>query len=859
MSIKFGCPHCQKLLQVKDDLAGKKVKCPGCQKVLDVPAAIATASAPKASEPPRPASAGSGAVARAPTPGAPPRPPVAPKPAEATTKSSTDTPNPTTPPKTPAVPKPGSAAAVKPAESAASKPPPKPTTSNVPPPASKVPVAGNNVAVPKAPLKVPAAAPATPAKPAAPVAKGVAPPASVPVARGAAPPPTAPPAKAGTPARSSGTPSAKAPPAPVAKGVSPPPAAGARPNETSKANHKPATADGAPPRAPKAVKKDDAPPIDEDDLVASMLADEPKEELVDEGPPEGAPITFNCFLCDEQITMPAELGGKQAQCPACRRIIKVPLPIKVEAKDWRKVDRRIPAGARQDMEPEPEGAWGTATGMTRVSAQSLLEAEAIPTKVVPVTVTERISKWTKNGVYVGLVILLSWGGMSAWSWYSQKDALQKVWDYDAAVNPKKYEQLGAAEAGVMHRDLAEFNLRRNDSVNTEEAVTQYRSAASRFAGLQAGSIDRDLYLLDVALAQLDLGGTPEQQLGGVKLRLKWDAVQAEVQRTLQLLKSPEVCAEAVPLITRKLITRSKEIKGDNDINASARAEALVRGLQRPDMDLTELRSRFWLEMLVSEKKNTEAEAFAIEALKLYQGDKKPPVAPSLIALLCALDKDEFPSKRALALQSLPGAGGVWPLEARLGYAMGAAHAGKWEDALKPAIAQGDPSHRLQALLAVAAVAIQTDPKKASEPLGEAITLIEKELKQKTSSWQFIQLVRLASHADVSKDQIGKVMKLIDELDPPPETKGRCAAEHIRGFLLTSKQAETEKMKSEAEKKTAAHPQALEMLARHNARYAGATAVQKAIALWDPEALRAAGYAGVALGVQDSQLGQAAAP
>src|SRR4051812_10676226 len=33
------CPSCDKKLQVKDELAGRKVKCPGCQTVVAVPAA----------------------------------------------------------------------------------------------------------------------------------------------------------------------------------------------------------------------------------------------------------------------------------------------------------------------------------------------------------------------------------------------------------------------------------------------------------------------------------------------------------------------------------------------------------------------------------------------------------------------------------------------------------------------------------------------------------------------------------------------------------------------------------------------------------------------------------------------------
>ncbi len=47
MPIKFACPHCRKVLNVKDQLAGKRGACPNCKKMIQVPAAAVTAAAPK--------------------------------------------------------------------------------------------------------------------------------------------------------------------------------------------------------------------------------------------------------------------------------------------------------------------------------------------------------------------------------------------------------------------------------------------------------------------------------------------------------------------------------------------------------------------------------------------------------------------------------------------------------------------------------------------------------------------------------------------------------------------------------------------------------------------------------------------
>jgi hypothetical protein len=47
MLIRFKCPHCQRVLSVKDNLAGKKGNCPGCKKVVLVPNPASGTKAPR--------------------------------------------------------------------------------------------------------------------------------------------------------------------------------------------------------------------------------------------------------------------------------------------------------------------------------------------------------------------------------------------------------------------------------------------------------------------------------------------------------------------------------------------------------------------------------------------------------------------------------------------------------------------------------------------------------------------------------------------------------------------------------------------------------------------------------------------
>src|SRR4051794_6150314 len=91
-------------------------------------------------------------------------------------------------------------------------------------------------------------------------------------------------------------------------------------------------------------------------LAAAAFAEEEKQQAVE----SVEKIEFVCPMCDEKIAINTALCGKQAPCPECRRIIKVPLLKKAEAKDWRKIETRPGAGIRLDEAKGMEGTWGTA-------------------------------------------------------------------------------------------------------------------------------------------------------------------------------------------------------------------------------------------------------------------------------------------------------------------------------------------------------------------------------------------------------------------------------------------------------------------------------------------------------------------
>src|SRR5207237_7190695 len=112
-------------------------------------------------------------------------------------------------------------------------------------------------------------------------------------------------------------------------------------------------------------------PADAESLALSVLAEESVAKK-EEAKPEAEPIVVKCEHCDFVNRFEARMAGRNAPCAECRRILKVPLPVKAEAKDWRTVQAK-PTLARQDTE-QLEGAWGVGQAQA-VSVEALKGAD----------------------------------------------------------------------------------------------------------------------------------------------------------------------------------------------------------------------------------------------------------------------------------------------------------------------------------------------------------------------------------------------------------------------------------------------------------------------------------------------------
>jgi hypothetical protein len=569
-------------------------------------------------------------------------------------------------------------------------------------------------------------------------------------------------------------------------------------------------------------------PVDLEAFAAAAFGDEPKATP----PAEQAAIIFKCYYCDEEVRVGADLAGKQTPCPECRRIIKVPFLEKKQPKDWRKMDGRLPAGARSDL-PVPEGAWET--GSVGVSRQALAEAQAIPQIRRRWTVGQWITRATAGIAGVLLIGSAVWMVVHGLALSRQNRALAKALQY---LEPAG--KLSPETTAEIHRGAGAYYLRTSNRGCVAEARNHFQQA--RAAILQAANVEpveRDAFLIELALAQVDLGG--EKPEVDNETRLPWEEANKELRQTWQTVTSPEGRAEALRLVTRKLLAK----------NQGNFAPALATLF--PD-ESSELLAVVGLEMY-SAKQEPMAEMLANQAsqnlapqAQPQAGEAKPPAgqpAPSLIALWLALGKPE----KAAAAPSAPEAGKEAGSVILIGNVTGLVYQGKLDQARDRIRSATVPQDRFLAWIALATAAEENGQASAARPeLEDALNLLEGEWKNRpVPPWQVLRLARVGAKAGL-EERVQAVARLIGDAS----SRGRMQLEVLRGRLAANKDRTDDSWIQIVDANTPAHAKALELLARHSARLGTGSAMQKTTESWE-EKLQPFGYLGVALGLQDREL------
>ncbi len=544
---------------------------------------------------------------------------------------------------------------------------------------------------------------------------------------------------------------------------------------------------------------------------------------------QAAPIKFTCFYCDESIEIPGELAGKQTPCPHCRRIVKVPLPTKTEPRDWRKADPRGPAALLlKGAEAAPEGEWGTATTSRTVSQRALLEAEAIPVTVERATV----GQWIARGmvaVAAILALLLVVGGIRRFgSQTSQHRALDLALEQMSEPDGKGADPVAAAE---VFRAAGEYHVRDGKGKPARDNLAR---AQARLRQATPPSAARDAEAIDLALTQFDLLTTDRKEITSGS-RYPWDDMFGkDIRHTLALVATPNGRAEAARQVARKLIA----------LDQVPRLDAALSYLPATAKEKSELQARGALEL---KRKGVDEKARALAAVLLRPYELKPGQKPddttlmgsNLVALAVALDLGARLGKN---LPDPPRPGKPIVLETRLGYAQGYAFLGKWNESREVALGPGDSEARLEALAAMADVAIDKEPEEARKALEAAAEIVGNEIAARAASpWVMVQLARLAGRAGLAGRFATAVAAMPDPVFRARAEAGLRQAEPAGADAATLAKAIKDGM----------HPLLVEFLARQLARSGAADQLLKEIPSWEPPSYRPFGYAGVALGEQDA--------
>lgn len=547
---------------------------------------------------------------------------------------------------------------------------------------------------------------------------------------------------------------------------------------------------------------------DVESQAAALFADEPAAAA----PVETKTIDLNCPFCDEAIHLPANLAGKRAPCPECKRIIKVPELEKREPLDWRKAPQRGPAGARLPDQAAPEGAWGSATPGA-VSRQTLVEAGVIPKVKAPRTLWQKM-RWP---VYAAsIVLVLGIGSWIGYGWWARRAADRAL---EAAINQAQNEQNEIRSA--LHLGAGEYYLNGRKDDCAKKTREQWGKALTGLKSASSGS-ERDALMGDLALAFIELGGTDSEDLRKGRC-LPWEEVQKMLRATLGEIQDAEARRQTIAEVSQRLIARGQTrllLPLIGQVYAAA------------DADKAAALAIAGFELLRADDRAT-AEKAADDALRLYEDKKPPPLRPEVIALALVLNKKTPKPGKPKAEKANEHIGEVEALARQDQKEKARLQAGKNDFGEEV---------RFQALLALAANGEAQD-------VEAAIKMAEEHLQDKPElSWLLYRLVRVGIAAGLPEERLRAATAVIAD----PAVRGRAQLAILRDRLEKAKQGVEDSAADPVEAQSVARLLAAQALARHNTRLGSGWA--KTVQSW-PQPAQAFGSLGVALGLQDRDKGK----
>jgi hypothetical protein len=582
-------------------------------------------------------------------------------------------------------------------------------------------------------------------------------------------------------------------------------------------------------RVPPPVAAPAVPSHEAESLAVQALTDDPVTEV------EVADvIELECPQCMEQVKFEARFAGKQAPCPSCRRIIRVPVPDTGKPKNWRETATR-PSLAKQEEDPALEGHWGSVTQGSIVSRDALEEAAVIVRRREPMPM--------RTKVYFAITgVLLALAALGIASKFKNRradivrdDYVKKGLDLFKSAGDA-VPPLAAAEA---RRGAGEYylNLREPKPGDAQQQLEGARSLILQAPPAADGGIERLLLLTEVALTQADLVGTDEEAKVGK--RLSWKQVTTELRKTLEPLQSSDPSLhDGVVLLQERLSKRLGPHGGQNQPMFAG-----LPGLLYPPQNQADGQAVVGLEMF-ARKHEEQAKAIAEQAKQPYA----PPPAGRAPARLGALLLVLNPGRPVEEVRP-PGAGEP-PQATRLAHCEAWARQGQLDEARRLADAPGAFEHRFQAKVTVAEAAAEKDPNAAD--IKAAVDMLANELGTRDlPDWHLIRLSQLCAR---SSSDAGKA--LVEFLQKHPHLSQRGQAIRAWAVMEVLRSPRSGVPLTEAAVKEIMPPTSLgailawEALGRRNAAERLVSNPTPVIETW-PAAARPAAYVGTALGLQDS--------
>jgi hypothetical protein len=583
-------------------------------------------------------------------------------------------------------------------------------------------------------------------------------------------------------------------------------------------------------RVPAPIASGAVPSHEAESLAVEALADEP---IVDAAPADF--IEMECPQCMEQVKFEARFGGKQAPCPSCRRIIRVPMAETGKPKNWRETAAR-PSLAKQEEDPALEGHWGSVTQGSIVSRDALEEAAVIVRRRAPMPVRTKVYFAITGVLIAGLAV---WGVLKFKNRRAdivREDYVKKGLDLLKGAG----DTVSPLAAAAARRGAAEYylNLREPSASDAKQQLEAARSLIIDAPPGQDGGIERLLLLTEVALTQADLTGGPAEVKANA--RLPWEKVTTELRKSLEPLQRWDPSLhDGIVLLQERLSRRLGSHGGPNQPMFAILPSQLYNSPQN-DAEGLAVVGLEW----VARKQDDQAKAVAEQA-RQHLGGPSARAPARLAALLLTLN----PGKPVEEVRP-PAATGEPPHATRIAYCESWARQGKLDEARQLADAPGPFEHRFQAKVIVAEAAAEKDPNPSD--VKAAVDFLANELGNRDlPDWSLIRLGQLCAR---TPGDAGKALVEFLQRLPNVSPRGQAIRAWVVMEIMRSPRTGVPLTGAAVKEIT---PQtclgaivAWEALARRNAAERLVSNPTTVIETW-PAAARPAAFVGTALGLQDS--------